>query len=280
MGANVSTQNSKSITSTVNDVLNSFSTSVQNDTSLSSSIEQTMNIRLINSNCGNINATQIASNKVSAMSKLSSQQQVDLSTQLENAVKTQLQQDVAQKNSGLNLGQANVSEQNTLIEQYLKNNVKNVVSATIKNSFSVNQSGVQVINFDMAGSTCNNLNITQDMVMEQMSSNIATNLQKGAVSAVLSNKAIAAAKTTATQTNAGLSFGLIFIIIALVFGVPYFGFSALMKYIIPLSILLTIILIIYMSQQSGANSPALEILIVLLVLEIIGTFIYYKYIRN
>ena len=93
---------------------------------------------------------------------------------------------------------------------------------------------------------------------------------------VLENETIAKAKQSATQKNVGLSLGfggLILVVVVLffmIFKAKVAVVSNIFKYILPISLVITIGLIIYMSMQKGANMPALPILIVLAVMELIA----------
>ena len=224
MGANVSSQKTKSVSKTINNILNSVTTDISTTTSNSASSEQKMQVHLIETQCDVINLIQVMSNKLSVLTNLSDEQSNELATQVKNAVKKDIQQAAQLENSGLNLGQANSSKMETDIETYLENEVKNVVKTSINKSIITTSSGKQEIEFKAKKSQCKNLNISQEMVMEQISQNIASTLVENSLKTVAENEDIQKLKQTAKLKNAGIAgCGSIFMIVILV--AAFFGLN-------------------------------------------------------
>jgi len=269
MGANVSSQTNEAITKNINNVINEFSTNIEQNQSSNVDIKQYMDIEFSGSViCDNVTVRQVASGKLSSLSQLNSDQKTQLAADISNQIKAKLEQAVAQKNSGLNLGQANVSNQRNIINNYIEHNIKNILETNIKSSTRTDTKGNQTMIFRPRNKfECTNLDLSQELAIEQISQNMTKSLVEGATSAVLKNKTIAEAKQKATQTNAGLSLGFGMIILVIL-GILFFFFKSLLKYIIPIAIVVTLVVIVYMHMQTGTNVPALVILYVLLAIEI------------
>lgn len=269
MGANVSSQTNEAITKNINNVINEFSTNIEQNQSSNVDIKQYMDIEFSGSViCDNVTVRQVASGKLSSLSQLNSDQKTQLAADISNQIKAKLEQAVAQKNSGLNLGQANVSNQRNIINNYIEHNIKNILETNIKSSTRTDTKGNQTMIFRPRNKfECTNLDLSQELAIEQISQNMTKSLVEGATSAVLKNKTIAEAKQKATQTNAGLSLGFGMIILVIL-GILFFFFKSLLKYIIPIAIVVTLVVILYMHMQTGTNVPALVILYVLLAIEI------------
>lgn len=277
MGANVSTQSIKNTSQSINNVLNSFTTQISTESNSSSTGKQLMQVELNNVNCKKMVFSQVLGNRLQVLNKLNTQQLNKVSAQLKNAVKKDIEQAAAQTNSGLNLGQANVSSMNQTIDTYLENNIKNVVNSTISTTFSTTTKGEQIVKFNGKNMNCNNLNISQEMVIEQMSTNISKNLLKNSLDAVASNKDILKAKQKAVQKNVGLSlgFGIIFIMIAIA---GMFFFNKILMYIIPIGIIISIILIVYYKSKNliAPMIMSIVVLIILIIIQFMSIYMSFK----
>lgn len=205
MGANASSQKTKSVSKTVNNILNSVSTDISSSVSSSSSAEQYMDVSLVKTKCSNINLIQVMSNKLSVLTNLSDEQSNDLATQVKNAVKKDIQQAAQLENKGINLGQVNSSKMETDIETYLENEVKNVVKTSISKTIRTTSDGKQTIKFSGEELDCDNMTISQNMVMEQISQNIAKTLVENSLKTVAENEDIQKLKQTAKLKNAGIA---------------------------------------------------------------------------
>jgi hypothetical protein len=193
---------------------------------------------LENSTCRNIIGTQKASNKLSALSQMSSQTLSDLSNALKNSIDKDIAESAKQANTGLNLGQVNTDIMDQVVSDYLNNNIKNEISTSISNIISNTTKSSQKIIINAKNMPkCDNAIADQDMIIEQISSNFATNIVKNALTNVAENEDVQKLKQESDQKNAGISlFGGL--ILLLIIGVCMFFWKTVMKYIIPIIMIL------------------------------------------
>lgn len=273
MGANVSTQSVKSVSKLVNNVLNDISSEISMETTSTSSSKQYMKIVLRGLNCDNINSSQGMSNKLVALSKLNSTQLNDIESKLKNKVSKEIQLLAKQKNSGLNLGQMNVSTMNTLIDNYVANNISNVIKTKISNSIKNTTDGEQIMEIDARGIKCKNFVSSQEMVIEQLSTNIAETLVSNTMKTVAENEDLQKVTLKADQENAGLTMGFGIVILIVVLGLIYMA-RTLMKYVIPILMLACIypIWYYYDKEQYYTCAAFITLLVLLTCLEIYVLF--------
>jgi len=238
MGANVSSQTVNSVSTTTNSVLNKLLTKMVNSSTSKSYSNQEIVFNLENSTCRNIIGTQKASNKLSALSQMTSQNLSDLSNTLKNSIVKDLTQSAKQANTGLNLGQVNTDIMDQVVSDYLNNNIKNEISTSISNIISNTTKSSQKIIINAKNMPkCDNAIADQDVIIEQISSNFATNIVKNTLTNVAENEDVQKLSQESDQKNAGISlFGGIILLV--VIGVCMFFFKTIMKYIIPIFMLL------------------------------------------
>lgn len=144
MGANSSKQVSESINNVVNSTVNNFmnSSEMSTDTTLSASQMQDVKIKAKNVTGCDLSFTQNMTIVSRVYSQLTSDKQLELVSQLDAAFKAEMQNQIEQKNSGINLGQVNVAD----IEQIINSNVINEVSNQVVNTLSNNINSAIVAN--------------------------------------------------------------------------------------------------------------------------------------
>jgi hypothetical protein len=254
MGANVSTQNIESMTETINktltDVSNNFSTILENN----NVSKQEMELYIGESIGCSFQLTQNSKNNLQAMSNFSNEISNDVANKLTNTLRQQLEQIVKQKNEGINFGQTNVSALNTISDDTLTNDIKNIINTSITSQISNTAESGQTIKITIGKLSCPENNslfiVTQEMIIEQISDNIANNLVKNTLSNDAVNDAVKTIKQTSEQKNAMLSFGGMIIILILAAVFTYlFGYK-IMCYIIPIFIAVVAYGIFYYSQTN------------------------------
>ena len=273
MGGNVSSQTIESVSRTTNEVLNNVLTSMVNSSSSSSYSNQSIYINVDGAKCDTINARLISSNKLSALSQMSSQDLTNLSNTLLNKVTADIEQAAKQANTGLNLGQVNVGVLNTRVDDYLKNNITNNIKTSIANSFVSTTSSDQNIYISAKNLTCKVLDASADQVIQLISTNIAKNIVENTIDNVAKNEDVQKLKQTIDQKNAGISLGFGLILLAIVAVFIFFG-KTIMKYIIPILMIAVGygIYYFYSVKQTITMAIFICIEIILLMLELYCIF--------
>jgi len=270
MGANVSSQTVTSVSSTTNTVLNKLLTSMINSSTSGSYSNQDIFLDLENANCKNIYIFQTATNELSALSQLTSQNLNDLSNELKNSISKDIAQAAKQENTGLNLGQVNASVLDQVVSDYLDNNIKNEISTSISNIISnTTRSDQKITIYARNLPYCDSLKAGQSAVIKQISSSFAQNIVENTLKNVATNADVVKLKQESDQKNAGISlFGGIILLV--VIGVFVFFFKTIMKYIIPIFMLLVGYGIYYFQSTNQTYSMIAMIIIevLLFILEI------------
>jgi Na+-transporting methylmalonyl-CoA/oxaloacetate decarboxylase gamma subunit len=222
MGANTSVLDQKVVSKQINNTLNSFISNFTANAEASSKLKQSMSVDFSGADLTGcpINVSQVASNKLSALVNLSSDQLNDISVNLKNQIDNMLSSKLEQKNTGLNLGQANIAKTKQDVRNYLTNNISNLLQSNINSSVAVDSTGEQVINAKFALIKCkeSGINISQDMVLETIADNAATSVVKNINDIVASNTTENKVTSETSQINTGLtlSFGIA-IVAAIIF---------------------------------------------------------------
>ena len=215
------------------------------------------------------------------MSQFGSEVANEVSNALKNSLTEEIAQIAKQKNEGINFGQTNVSDLNTYVNDYLINNMQTDIQTEINNIVEDTVDSTQEITINASYMNCNgkDIIINQEMIIEQISSNIANTLVKNAVENVAENEAVKKITQTADQSNAGLTFGgMIFLLIAAAAFTFFFGYK-IMCYIIPIFIAVVAYGIYYYSQTNLKITLGVLIVceIILICLEL---YFIYKAVRG
>jgi hypothetical protein len=254
MGANVSStrldQLNESITNSCTKILGNIINENTNK------VDVIQNIRIDNEgtiNCkGDFSIVQKSNANANVLATLDVKQIQDISNQLSTSIANEVQKSIEQANKDLNLGQANVSKDSTTLTNIITKNINTDVETTIKNSVDTSATTDQVITFinkgTLNGSSCN---FIQDGGASIVSSNIVTSLMDTLTKNETADDILNKYKFQESQTNAGINLTMIFgfIFILIIGGLVIFGggtVSSVMKYIIPISMVIALIIgIIY-----------------------------------
>jgi len=218
MGSNSSKQTQEDISKTITNSLNKTVTNISNSMTNSALSTQEIELDLTGAVIkGNISLKQDSKVKMAALSKIDSAQVASMATELSNEISKSLAAASEQKNSGLNLGQVNNSEQNQLISTYVETNLSQIMETNLSNVITNTTSADQVVRIrakylNLEG----NMIVDQAAVIESISDGIASTLVEQTLTAKSSNKQLSEMAAKSSQVNAGISlFGglLIFIII-------------------------------------------------------------------
>lgn len=231
MGSNSSKQTQEDISKTITNSLNKTVTNISNSMTNSALSTQAIELDLTGAVIkGNISLKQDSKVKMAALSKIDSAQVASMATELSNEISKSLAAASEQKNSGLNLGQVNNSEQNQLISTYVETNLSQIMETNLSNVITNTTSADQVVRIrakylNLEG----NMIVDQAAVIESISDGIASTLVEQTLTAKSSNKQLSEMAAKSSQVNAGISlFGglLVFIIIGVA---AFFGFKMLKK---------------------------------------------------
>jgi hypothetical protein len=226
MGANVSTSDTQVLTQTITDISTNLLNSIVNSTSTNSSLVQRVSIDIqgkLDCGSGSISITNDGKSTVAALSQISAQQIADLSNTLTTGIQTQLEKLLEQKNSDLNLGQANVSVDATKITNSIANKISTTISTSLSNNISISSNTDQGIKFSVGkqGSVvATGCIFGNTQVISQVASNISSNIMSLIENNDVATDILNKYKSTITQSNAGVSM---WAIVALV-GVVIIGF--------------------------------------------------------
>jgi len=254
MGANVSTQNIESMTKTINKTLTDVSQTFSTTATSTNISRQDMELIIGEATGCNFLLSQDSKSNLAAMSEFSNEISNEVANQLKNTLKEELAQIVKQKNEGINFGQTNVSALNTISNTTLENNIENIINTSISSTISNTVDSGQKIKITIGKLTCpaNNSSfiVTQEMIIDQISTNIANNLVKNTLTNIADNDVTKKITQTSDQANAGLTFGgMIFLLIAAAAFTFFFGYK-IMCYIIPIFIAVVAYGIYYYSQTN------------------------------
>ena len=230
MGANVSSQTQKSISSVVNNALNDVVTNISTELINSGAAIQTVELNARGAKIrGNIVIEQTSDVSIQAVSRIKNEQANKMANDIQNDIIAKLQAAAEQKNEGLNLGQVNTTIQNQEIATYVTNNLSNIIETNVKNvvtnDASVSQSIlINLAYVDLVGDTV----ISQKAVIKNIANNVAEQLFENTLGNKSKTKALQDMRAKTKQVNEGLSFGFLFLIL-MILGAGYLlykgGFS-------------------------------------------------------
>ena len=221
MGGNISSQEQKSVNEMVNNITNQSKATVNNKLDMKMISDLTINITIGKGavmNCGKnplnvtLSSQSISQGYLEAQSKFSS----DFATQLENDINNKLKTQLQQQNSGINLPSVNQSDTQQTIENYTKNNVKNIVEQTINNIAKGYDKKKQTINFTLEGTlNADGCNFSNSNFEKMALSNISDTISNGIFNALVANKDINTEKSVVSQKNLGIFGGLLALVVVI-----------------------------------------------------------------
>lgn len=220
MGANVSAQTQKSISSIVTNAMNRVVTDISTELVTQGRANQRVQLNARGAKVrGNIVINQNSNVSIQAVSQIQNQQANKLANDVQNEIITKLQAAAEQKNEGLNLGQVNTQIQNQEIRTYVTNNLSNIIETNVRNvvtnDASVDQTvWVNLAYIDLEGDVV----ISQEAIIKNISNNVAKQLFDNTLGNTAKTKVLQDMRAKAKQTNEGLSFALLGIILVICVG--------------------------------------------------------------
>jgi hypothetical protein len=222
MGANLSVQTNKTISTVVNDTITESVAKMTNTVETLTSLEQNVIVNIYGGDiAGDIKVSQKGKIAVKILTKLDNSAMAEITNKIQTKLKQQVEQGSKQKNQGINLGQLNTSIQVQEMDTFVQNNVRNIVKTEIDNVITNRVSGKQQVSINLV-----DVNLGGDMVISQdaLIKNIADNVAKNIISTVVDNKLITdidqAGKQSSIMENIGVDpmalFGIIIAVVMLV----------------------------------------------------------------
>lgn len=235
MGLNISKSTYERFVS----ALNSFSTSVINSVSKTTNIQdvinQTITVRIERGatlNCKDFNINQILDLNVKRVIFMDDTQKNDISNQLINKIESEISRILNQTNEGLNIGQANVSEDVTRLMTNIRNqldiNIKNSIDEYTLDKIDTSQNITFIVS-DNSQVNSDNCNINQNSVIQSITESISKSVQDTIVNNDVANELADKYDLKVTQKNEGLNLNIIVIAaiaIALIMLVMFFSGSS------------------------------------------------------
>ena len=226
MGANNTKQVQKDISETITNSLNKTVTNISNTMTNSALSTQQIELDLTGAVIkGNITLKQDSKVKMAALSKIDSTQVASMATELSNEISKSLAAASEQKNSGLNLGQANNAEQEQLISTYVETNLSQIMETNLNNVITNTTSADQVVRIrakylNLEGNTI----VDQSAVIESISDGIASTLVEQTLTAKSDNKQLSEMAVKSSQVNDGITLfgGLLGLLVFIIIGAAAF----------------------------------------------------------
>jgi hypothetical protein len=259
MGSQISTNQSETAQSQVSETINSIVTNVNNDLSSDASSKQTLKFKVGGNfkNSGKFNINQTSQVQMSAfvdnfqdtISELSSE--IEANLDVDSIIENTMNQ------SGIILGQSQISVQSSRIRQDFENNLENRIETAVKNVINISTESENTIEFIVDGDFENTITgvfeLNQSSAIESIAASISDSIVTSIVDSTIVNTASASTKMSTTMTQDGISEWAL--IIALLIPVVLVGgggfmFALLLKLLFPL--LLIIIGIVTLIQYRSA----------------------------
>lgn len=236
MAFNFSKQVQTILTQSLTNVATNMMTDIANSNSAIMNGGQTMNFKFVGLKCTNINILQSSNMQLTSMQTAITEVSSDVSQKMMQDLITKIKAAVAQENAGYPLGNVNNSIQDsTAITQIVTNLQANVATA-IATIQSTLVTSTQTLTLEMEDVVCENLDITQDLILITAATQAANTIAKSQVAQDYINKIATDLDAAASQKNTGLDFNLIIILIAILvlaggslfkFGIAYLAHIAI-----------------------------------------------------
>jgi cobalamin biosynthesis Mg chelatase CobN len=222
MGSNVSTQAIEQSQHIIKSTLNTQNTGTDSTLKCDANAKQTITVgsggdMKMGGDC-KIVIGQKSTVSLSCTMKASQQVKTQQGAQATAQLKAMASQKITEANSKLNLGQSNVSVVHSKSDQYLDDNVQNIVNSTIKSTINSSANASQTIDVNFANIDCEGgtLDISQDGILNSISKSSASQLVAGWQKAVGKDVVSALSTQEGKLTNSGISLSIIFVIIGIV----------------------------------------------------------------
>ena len=224
MGANISSVVRNTVQSTVNSVMTNIEANLTSDQQTWVSTHQEIDIAITGKieQGGSVTATNDGKTFISSLAAIKN----DITSTIVNQLTSKLQQtiddQISQKNSGINIGQFNGSQDNATIMNEIMNAVTTSIATNILNKINVNTDSTQKITFTLIGDIAGAVVLTNTSLINTMTSSTTDSAMTAMTNNSTLEDTLAKYKLTLSQTNEGLSLGAILMAVLVVVALVFF----------------------------------------------------------
>ena len=259
MGSQISVQSSENIQTQVSNTVNTVLNEVNNELSSSASSEQTLVFKVEGDfvNEGKFSLDQTSQVQMSAFVENIAKTVSDVTSDITSSLDISSIIDAEMNQSGIILGQSQISMQISKIEQSfvdnLDNYVKGAITSKIKQSISASNTLEFIIDGNFTNTVTGDFKLSQSSVIESISNAISDSMVDSILTSSIANEATASTTMSTTMTQEGISEWAVLLLLLIPFlaiGAGGFMFILLLKLLLP--IMLIILGIITIVQYRSA----------------------------
>ena len=212
MGSQISMQASENIQEQVSETINDIMNNINNEISSKSQSKQTIVIEMGDNATikgGQFTISQKANVQMSAIINSDSSLVADVSSEIESSLGVENMIESQQAQSGIILGQSQMSMQASLIKQSfhdkIEQNVKNAISSVVNQEASSENEIIVIIGDNFSILEGGELIIDQSSIIDAISENLASSMVKSMIDSSIITTAVASTTMSSTQTQEGIS---------------------------------------------------------------------------
>ena len=225
MGTNVSKQVTDQTQTILKNTLNQQNNNTDNKINCNSNSSQKMNLGSVNASGCTVNIAQNLNVKLDCTLKASQQVKTEQGASATAKLQALAKQKLQQSNAKLNLFQTNIAVATQKSNQYLKDNVQNIINSNIKSTITTNASNSQEL--DLKSIQCSGgstINVSQDGIINSIATSSTQQIIDGWMKATGIDMTKMDDSQSVIQKNLGISLpsfiGIIIGILFLIIGIP------------------------------------------------------------
>ena len=225
MGTNVSKQVTDQTQTILKNTLNQQNNNTDNKINCNSNSSQKMNLGSVNASGCTVNIAQNLNVKLDCTLKASQQVKTEQGASATAKLQALAKQKLQQSNAKLNFFQTNIAVATQKSNQYLKDNVQNIINSNIKSTITTNASNSQEL--DLKSIQCSGgstINVSQDGIINSIATSSTQQIIDGWMKATGIDMTKMDDSQSVIQKNLGISLpsfiGIIIGILFLIIGIP------------------------------------------------------------
>jgi len=225
MGTNVSKQVTDQTQTILKNTLNQQNNNTDNKINCNSNSSQKMNLGSVNASGCTVNIAQNLNVKLDCTLKASQQVKTEQGASATAKLQALAKQKLQQSNAKLSLFQTNIAVATQKSNQYLKDNVQNIINSNIKSTITTNASNSQEL--DLKSIQCSGgstINVSQDGIINSIATSSTQQIIDGWMKATGIDMTKMDDSQSVIQKNLGISLpsfiGIIIGILFLIIGIP------------------------------------------------------------
>ena len=228
MGTNVSKQITDQTQTILKNTLNQQNNNTDNKINCNSNSSQKMNLGSVNASGCTVNVAQNLNVKLDCTLKASQQVKSGQGATATAKLQALATQKLQQSNAKLNLFQTNLAVATQKSNQYLKDNVENIINSNIKSTIATNASNSQEL--DLKSIQCSGggtINVSQDGIINSIATSSTQQIIKGWQKATGIDMSTMDDSQSVIQKNIGISLaifgGILIFLLVIYFAVKFMG---------------------------------------------------------